>query len=92
MAAATLPSFAQSEGNVGGARFGASVVASDLTVFAIETRGIWVGSDGDLVVTMAGDGGVLTIPSVKGGTFLPIHVTQVRAATTIAAGEIVAFW
>lgn len=53
-------------------------------------RSIWVGGGGDLVVTMAATGGEVTFAGVPAGTWLPIVVTQVKAATT--ATNIVIVW
>lgn len=51
------------------------------------SRALYVGAAGDLVVTMAG-GGNATFKNVPAGSFLPIRVTAVLAATT--AGDILA--
>jgi hypothetical protein len=45
------------------------------------SRALYVGVAGDLVVTMAG-GGDATFKNVAAGSFLPIRVTMVKAATT----------
>lgn len=83
------PNFDTGQGQHSGA-FAAAVTPSDVTVFAVPTRELRVGGVGDLVVKMAGDGAVVTIPSVLAGERLPYRVTQVRAATT--ATLITAIW
>jgi hypothetical protein len=69
-------------------KFAAAVVPSDATVLA-PTRALWIGSIGNLTVTMAGDGATVTFLNLPVGIF-PIQVTKVLAATT--AGAIVAMW
>jgi hypothetical protein len=44
-------------------------------------RAIYVGGTGDLVVRFV-DGSIVTFVGVPAGSLLPIHVDQVRAATT----------
>lgn len=61
----------------------ADVVPSDVTVFA-PTRGIWVGTTGNVTVRTI-EGQIATIPNVQGGTLLPVIADQVRAAGTTAA-------
>lgn len=62
------------------ARRGVAITPSDSTVLAI-TRGIYVGGNGNLVVTMI-DGGVLTFTGVLAGMIYPLQVSKVMAATT----------
>ena len=57
-----------------------AIVTSDVTVLPI-TRAIYVGVAGNLTVTMARTGNIVTFLNVPVGIF-PIQVTQVRAATT----------
>lgn len=57
------------------------VTPSDVTNLPV-TRGLYIGTGGTVEVTMAGDLAVATFTNVANGTFLPIQVTQVRAATT----------
>lgn len=60
-----------------------AVVPSDVT-FIPPTRALYVGATGNLEVTMARSGNVVTFLSVTAGIF-PVQVTQVRAASTASA-------
>ena len=60
---------------------GFAVTPSDSTTLQT-TWGLWVGGAGTLVVTMAGDGSVLTFAGIPAGTWMPIRVKKVMAATT----------
>jgi len=63
------------------AAHGAKAVApSDSTIFEI-TRGLFIGTTGDILVTMADghDAAFLNLPS---GSLLPIQVSKVKAAST----------
>lgn len=66
-----------------------AVTPSDATVLEV-TRGLFVGTLGDVVVTMSDQGGPITFANVANGTFLPIQVTQVLAATS--ASDILALY
>ena len=63
------------------------------------TRGLWVGSGGDVSVEMVGKDGrgggledpTVVFPAVPTGTLLPIRVTRVNATGT-AASSLVAIW
>lgn len=67
-----------------------AVTASDSTDLE-GTRELFVGGAGDVAVRMVGDPTTtVTITSVPAGTFLPLRVTRVMAATTATA--IVAFY
>lgn len=57
-----------------------AVTPSDATVLPV-TRGLFIGTGGDVVVTMA-DGQVVTFANIANATLLPIQVQQVRASTT----------
>lgn len=57
-----------------------AVVTSDTTNIP-PTRGLYIGSAGNVVVDMA-YGTTITFTGVQGGTILPIQVTRVYAATT----------
>ena len=63
----------------------------------IYSRGLYVGTGGDLVVTMA-DGQEVVFYSVPAGTILPIRVSHIRASTVgsptaaTTASEIVVLW
>jgi hypothetical protein len=87
---------------IGGSRISASDPAVDGVAFTgtadvtLETisRGIYIASDGDITVDMAG--GVpgktaqtnLTFVGVKGGTILPITITKVYDVGTTVSGVI----
>ena len=71
------------------AKFAVAVTPSDVTVLS-PTRGLYIGTAGDLTVVTVGNGATVQFPDVPAGAILPIQVTQVLAATT-AAG-IVAMW
>jgi hypothetical protein len=72
----------------------AVVTPSDSTDLTYTTRGVLVGGAGNLevvpAVLLAGQTSVI-IPSVAAGTFLPISVNRIRAASTTAT-TIVAFF
>lgn len=57
------------------------VTPSDSTDLGV-TRGLYVGGAGDVVVTMAEQGTNITFVGVPAGTFMPIQVRLVMAATT----------
>jgi len=59
-----------------------AVTKSDSTV--LNSVALYVGTSGDLTVTMAGGGIDVVFKNVQSGTFLPIAVTKVKAATTAA--------
>lgn len=67
----------------------ATVVADDANDLPIASRALYVGSAGDLAVTMVG-GGQVTLRNVAAG-FLPIRVARVHATGTTAT-DIVAVW
>lgn len=56
------------------------VTKSDSTI--VESRGVYVGGAGDLVVEMEAEGNEVTFASVPAGTLLPIRVMRVKSATT----------
>lgn len=70
------------------ARYAIAVTASDATVLA-PTRGLYIGTAGNLTVRMFARQNIVNLVGVPVG-ILPIQVDQVRAATT--AGNIVALW
>jgi len=69
------------------ARGGFAVTKSDVTIFDNEgpnhppARALYVDGTGDLVIRFV-DGSIVTFVGVPAGSLLPIHVDQVRAATT----------
>ena len=52
------------------------------TDLATRTRGVYVGTAGDLTVRMANGANVVTFVGVVAGSLLPIRVTQIRLAST----------
>jgi hypothetical protein len=59
-----------------------AVTPSDITVFAIPTRGLYIGGAGNVAVTMGGV--VVLFTAVPVGTFMNIAVTKVMATNTTA--------
>jgi len=62
--------------------------ATDLT--ATCTKGLWVGTTGDLSVKLAGDSTATTWKNVPNGTYIPGAYSRVMAAT--AAADIVCLY
>lgn len=65
------------------------VSPSDSTEIPV-TRGLYVGTLGDLVVDMAEQGTDIEFLNVASGTFLPIQVSKIKAATS--ASDILALY
>lgn len=61
-------------------KFAEAITPSDSTIL-LPTRAIWVGTAGNITVTMLGNGAVVDFPNVPVGWF-PVQVTKVMAATT----------
>ena len=61
---------------------GVAVTPSDSTVLP-STRGLYVGTGGNLAVTMLGAD--ITFANVPAGTLLPLQVQKVLASTTAAS-------
>ena len=57
--------------------------------FSTTSRGIYVGTGGDLTVIMAGDGAAVTFVGVPDGALLPVRCTQVTSA--VATSMLVLF-
>lgn len=77
-------------GNFGApANEGAAVTASDTTILAPITRGLYVGTTGDVAVQFSGAGGgggsTVTLVSVPAGAVLPISVRKVLSTGTTAS-------
>ena len=60
-----------------------AVTPSDSTDLAFNSRALYVGGAGNLVVTMAG-GGDVTFTAVPAGSILPVRVTRVKSTSTTA--------
>lgn len=67
---------------------GRAVTPSDTTIVG-PTRALYVGTTGTLVVLMNADAAPITLTTVPAGSYLPLSVMKVMAATT--ATNIVAF-
>lgn len=74
--------------SVNGPASNAEAVTPGAGALSNTTRALFVGTGGDVTVTMAG-GGSVQFTNVPDGTTLPIRVTHVTAAT---ASDIVALW
>lgn len=71
------------------ARNAASITASDSTNFTYGiTKGIYVGTGGDIAVVMAGDGdssSVTIFSNVPSGSILPVQAKRVNSTSTTAS-------
>ena len=65
------------------AAFGEAVTPHDSNELTAVTRGLWVGTGGDVKVVLFG-GQTITFPNVQDGTLLPIRVRQVFSTGTDA--------
>lgn len=72
------------EGMTSPADNAAAVTPSDSTDLTYISRALYVGTGGNIVVTMMG-GGDVTFPNVQDGTFLPIRVSRVKSTSTTAS-------
>jgi len=66
------------------ARFAFSITPSDTVNFATNTRGIYVGGAGDVVVVTEGDGSVVTFVGAVAGTVIPINASRLNSTSTTA--------
>jgi hypothetical protein len=66
------------------AQHGFAITPADGTDLPSETRGLWVGASGDLVLVLA-SGDEVTIAGVPGGTLLPLRIRRIRATGTGAS-------
>src|SRR5215469_10906297 len=71
--------------------FAAAVTPSDTADLVHESRFIIVGTTGNLVVDVAGDGTTVTLSGVRAGKRLPIKAKRIRATGTTAT-NIVELW
>jgi len=69
------------------ARRAVEVVTSDATIYVQPTRGVYVGTTGNLKVDMV-SGGTVTFVSVPGGSLLPVQVERIYATGTTATNII----
>lgn len=65
------------------AQRGFAIAPSDGADLVAETRGLWVGASGDIVLVLA-SGDEVTIAGAVGGTVLPLRVRRVKASGTTA--------
>jgi hypothetical protein len=72
------------ESGVFGYRNAVVVVPSDTTDLVKQARALWVGTTGDLAVSIGG-GPSIVLSNVQPGTLLPILVNRVFATGTTAA-------
>ncbi len=61
-----------------------SITPSDTVDLTSNTRALYVGGTGNMVVQMAGDGSQVTFSGIPAGTILPIQVSRVLATLTTA--------
>ncbi len=87
--AATDP-YARDILQIGPARNAVAVTPSDSVDLGTVPRAISVGADGDVVMTMSGNGQDVTI-SMVAGMLYPLAPTRIKATGTTATG-IVAIW
>lgn len=74
----------------GPAQSAAAITPNDSVDLTVATRGIYVGSAGDVKVDMLGSGTV-TFTSLQAGTVLPVRATRVYSTGTDATG-LIALW
>lgn len=91
MAITTALDFSQTQPAGLSARNAAVVTPNDSTDLSYVTRAVFVGTGGNLEVTMAGTGTAIVITGVPDGAFLPICVARILNTNTTAT-NIVAFW
>lgn len=73
------------------ARNAVAVVPHDTTTLANVTRGLWVGTGGDVTVLMAAGGSAVAFLNVPDGSLLPIQIQRVNDTGT-DADDMVALW
>lgn len=78
----------QAAGLTAPARSAAAVTPSNAATFDEATRGLYIGTGGDIAVRMLG-GQTVTFAAVPAGSLLPVRVDRVLATGT-TAGAIVA--
>lgn len=86
----TEPHYYKPPGLTNPASRAVAVTPSDSVDLVAASRGIWVGTGGNLAVITAG-GDTVTVPNVQDGTLVPIRASRVLATGTTATG-LVAMW
>jgi hypothetical protein len=79
----TLSTISTNTGNTTQATASAAVTASDSTALTC-TKGLWVGTAGNLSLKLSADSSAVTWKNVPSGTYVPGSVIRVMAATTAA--------
>jgi hypothetical protein len=74
-----------SPGLAGPASHAFAVTPNDAIDLAVVTRGLYVGTGGDLSLVLKGDGNPVSFVGVAGGSVLPLRIVRVRATGTTAA-------
>jgi hypothetical protein len=69
----------------GPASHGFSVTPSDSALLSETTRGLYVGTSGD-IAALTVSGASITLPSVPAGSLLPLRLTKIMATGTTASG------
>ena len=74
------------------AAFAVAITPSDALDLDTRSRGIYIGTNGDLAVRMAGNPGTtVTFQNVVAGSVLPLRVTRIMTTGTTAGGLIAIF-
>lgn len=60
------------------------VVPNDVDLLDFRTEALYVGTAGDITVTLVGDSSPVLFKNVASGTFLPLKVNKVMATGTTA--------
>ncbi len=81
----TDPFSTTSPGLAGPAGHAFAVTPDDGADLAVVTRGLYVGTGGDLSVILKGDSAAVSFVGVPSGAVLPLRVARVRASGTTAA-------
>lgn len=74
------PQFAVAVPQIAPSSIAEAISESDSTTYQ-NVRSVWVGGDGDLVVTMNGDD--VTFTGVKAGSLLPISITALKTGSSV---------
>lgn len=64
---------------------GEAIIPNDEADLPFATRGIWIGTGGDLTVTLTG-GTTVTYPDIPSGVVFPIRAKRVFETGTTASG------